>query len=83
MVTTDNALHGPEIAYLKHAVNGYTTDSDPVAYAKAVIDLLLDENSYRVMVEQLKQDAKRYTLEKMVDNFSGGIMQCLNLPKNN
>jgi glycosyltransferase involved in cell wall biosynthesis len=81
MVTTNDARHGPEIAYLKNGENGLIVQGDANVYADAVIYLLKNPTRY----EQLKNAAlaatKFYTLQNMVDNFADGIERCLLMQK--
>src|SRR6185369_11400099 len=42
MLTTENAKHGPEIAYLQNGVNGLATRDSAEEYANAVLGLLRD-----------------------------------------
>lgn len=81
MVTTDDARHGPEIAYLKDGINGLLVHGDASRYADAVIALF----SNRTRLDSIKQaalsDARRYTLDHMVSQFADGVEHCLNMPK--
>ena len=78
MVTTATALHSPEIAYLEHGVNGVVSESDDIAgYAEPIIELLLDKTRWQAMSQQCLADASRYTVENMAENFSSGILRCL------
>lgn len=78
MITTSNAMHGPEIAYLHDGVNGIITVSDDVtAYASPVISLLMNEEKRSAMAAQCLADASRYTVENMAKTFCEGIVECL------
>ena len=77
MVTTLDARHGPEIAYLKNGVNGLIVSGDAKAYADAVINLLKNPDDYERLKSAALADAQRYTLKNMVANFADGISQCL------
>lgn len=78
MVTTANALHSPEIAYLQHGVNGWVCDDDdPQSYADALIRLFSDDAVRTAMSARCIQDSQLYTVEKMAENFSAGIVACL------
>jgi glycosyltransferase involved in cell wall biosynthesis len=81
MATTKDSRHGPEIAYLEHAINGLKTEGNVEAYATAVITLLSDPTKYAAMVSAGFEAAKRYTLENMVNRFCTGIEHCLAMPK--
>jgi hypothetical protein len=77
MVTTSVAKHSPEIAYLRHGVNGIMTSDSVEEYAQNVIvligypDKLVD---YRMAS---LADADVYTLDNMVMQFVDGIVKCL------
>lgn len=78
MVTTVNAMHGPEIAYLHDRVNGVITARDDVkSYAAPIIELLTDERKRAAMSARCLADASRYTVENMARNFCEGILKCL------
>lgn len=81
MITTADAMHGPEIVYLQDGVNGVVTRGSAHEYAQAVLGLLDD----RALLERLRTSAlasaAQYTLDAMVDNFVGGIRSCLGRPR--
>lgn len=78
MVTTRNALHSPEIAYLDDGKNGFITGDDPEEYAAALLRLLREPALHADMVAAGMRASDRYTLDHMVANFVGGIETCLN-----
>jgi glycosyltransferase involved in cell wall biosynthesis len=78
LVSTVNALHSPEIAYLKNESNGILVKNDTAEdYAATVARLLSDNSYYDAIANQALEDGKKYTLENMVDNFYNGIVNCL------
>ena len=77
LITTRSALHGPEVDYLDHGVNGLLTDDSIEAFADEVIALLNDSDRYELMVEAGHKAAKHYTLANMVANFADGIEAAL------
>lgn len=81
MITTADALHSPEIAYLRNGVNGLVVDGAVHRYAAEVVDLL----NHPARLDSLKQAASRdselYTLANMVDRFADGMAACLAMPK--
>ena len=74
MITTRDALHGPEIVYLQDGKNGRLTEDEPHDYADAVAMLFLMKNFISSISEAAMQAADEYTLENMVNNFSNGIL---------
>lgn len=79
--TTFSAKHGPEIAYLKEGVNGFQTNESLHEYSQAVVRLLNDKIRYRVISHNAYSSGLTYSIENMVDNFTEGILACLNSPK--
>jgi len=77
MVTTTDARHSPEIAYLKDGENGLVVKGDAGAYADAIIDLLQNPSRYAQLQAGALAGAQRYTLQNMVENFANGIERCL------
>lgn len=81
MVTTAEARHGPEIAYLRDGVNGLVVPGGPERYADAVIALYRDRARFDGIRQMALQDAKHYTLDNMVQRFADGLALCLTRPK--
>ena len=78
LVSTENALHSPEISYLDNGHNGILVKEDTATdYADAVSRLLADQNYYQKIATQAIEDGKKYTLNNMVDHFYEGIVKCL------
>lgn len=77
LVTTDIGIHGPEISYLQHQVNGLKTGDDLQTYADAASNLLRDESLLTTLRSGCEQAATVYTVENMVTNFAEGIGLCL------
>jgi glycosyltransferase involved in cell wall biosynthesis len=79
IVSTHKALHGPEISYLEHGVNGLLTEDTPERYAQAVLDIV--EN--RAFAAELARNGLHasgvYTLPAMAERFVAGICRCLAL----
>ena len=83
MVTTDTRLHGPEIDYLKNNENGLLVScgDSTETYALAVVELLSDSERLGRLRCGTLASAQQHTVEDMVDNFAGGIMDALKSPK--
>lgn len=81
MVTTDDARHSPEIAYLEDGRNGLVVHGGPDRYAEAVVKLLRDRRGLKALSQAACQAAERYTLQSMVENFTDGIERCLAMPR--
>jgi len=77
MVTTADARHSPEIAYLKDGENGLVVDGDATAYADAIIALLQNPSRYAHLNAGALAGAQHYTLQNMVERFTDGIERSL------
>ena len=73
--------HSPEVAYLKHDVNGLMTDATVEAYSDAIVRILSDEERRKTMSAAARQSAEIYSMGAMIENFAGGIEQALDLRK--
>ncbi len=82
MITTSDAMHSPEIAYLKHQQNGLIVEGDAKQYALEIINLLSDDTLLATLKKGALADAYIYTLDNMVANFANGINKCLKTEKN-
>jgi len=81
IATTNDARHGPEIAYLRKGVNGLLTSDNAEEYAATVLKLIYDRNALKRIKAIALADSERYTLENMVSNFVSGIELALSAPK--
>lgn len=81
MVTTADALHGPEFAYLEHDVNGVVCAGTAAAYADAVLGLVQDPARLGRLRAAALAAAPHYTLDEMVRRFAEGIEACLAAPR--
>lgn len=77
MATTNNAKHSPEVAYLKHGINGISTNDTAIEYSQAVIDIFKSPTRLKEMQEAALNDSNVYSLENMVDNFVKGIKSAI------
>lgn len=73
MVTTGNAKHSPEVAYLKNGVNGVSALDTVEEYGGAVVELLTNSALLKRMSTAALADSEYYSLENMVENFARGI----------
>lgn len=83
MVTTDTHLHGPEIDYLRNNVNGLLVPcgNDSERYAEEVSKLMLDPAALARLRDGAINSASEYSIERMVDNFTHGVMAALAAPR--
>ena len=83
MITTDTRLHGPEIDYLRNDVNGLLVacGDDSELYAQAVCKLMLDPQRLDVLREGAVASAGEYSIERMVDHFTNGVIAALAAPR--
>ena len=78
MVTTDCKIHSPEIAYLDSGRNGLMVADSEEAFIEGVERLLKNDELREKMVSACEVDTHRYSLDKMVENFTDGILSALN-----
>jgi len=78
LVTTSDALHGPEVEYLQSGRNGLMVEGTTSnAYASAVTRLLTDTERIRVLREGCDEATERYGLEQMVNRFAAGVEEAI------
>lgn len=77
LVTTESPLHSPEIEYLENGVNGVITGPEQEEFVSVVAGLLDTPGHRERMAANCRISAERYSLGKMVENFAGGIENCL------
>ncbi len=81
MITCRDSKHSPEIAYLRDGINGLIVDGDANSYANAVVELFRKKDTLDNLKAAAIDDARRYTLESMVNRFADGLEQCLAQPQ--
>jgi glycosyltransferase involved in cell wall biosynthesis len=81
MITTDCGFHSPEIAYLESGKNGLMVSVDVEEYVSEVMRLFADDGSMAAMIAAGREDAQRYSLDTMAENFCNGISLALKSPK--
>lgn len=81
LITTRDARHGPEIAYLQDGVNGVVTETCPDAYARAVLALINNPSQFEALCESSRRDGLEYSIQKMAANFVDGMTKCLQAPR--
>ena len=74
MITTAQAKHSPEIAYLKDGVNGVVTDDVPAPYSEAAIRLIEDPSACDCMSAAARKTAAEHSVEDMAQRFFAGIL---------
>jgi len=80
LITTNiKDSHGPEIDYLENECNGLITDFDLAVYSDKIIETFSNKQTLAKLVEGCRMSSTKYNLEQMVDNFSTGILKCLNI----
>jgi glycosyltransferase involved in cell wall biosynthesis len=77
LITTDNGIHSPEIAYLENGRNGLMTPDDESAYADTVVAYLESGPLQAQLRQGCAASAAKLTIENMVANFTNGIKDCL------
>ena len=77
LMTTKFPYHGPELSYLKNGENGLMTVDDLESYVAGVSGTLVDREGLERLKSGCRAAASIYTMERMVENFGGGIIACL------
>jgi len=77
LITTQYPYHSPEIEYLLPDQNGVMTENNPDSYSKKVIELLRSPEKLNQLRRGCRSSAPLYTNEKMVTNFTKGIINCI------
>lgn len=80
MITTRDAAHSPEIAYLQDGVNGLLADGNAQAFASASLALLADPATHDRLASAAGATADRFTVNHMARRFAQGIVECLSAP---
>ena len=77
LVTTQYAFHSPEIEYLENGRNGIMTKDNVEDYCETVLRVLSDPKALASLKEGCRISAGRYSMERMIESFSEGIVRCL------
>lgn len=77
LITTDNGIHSPEIAYLENGRNGLMTPDSISAYADTVVAYLESDALQAQLRQGCAASAAMLSIENMVANFAAGIQDCL------
>jgi glycosyltransferase involved in cell wall biosynthesis len=77
VLTTDLPGHSVEVEYIEHAHNGLVAAPAIAPYADAVITVLGDAVLRARLARGARAAGDRYSIERMVANFHGGIRSCL------
>jgi len=77
MITTDFPYHSPEIEYLENGKNGIMAANNTEDYSKLVIDLFHNREKICSLKEGCLKSSTLYSTENMVENFTNGILKCL------
>ncbi len=77
MVTTKFPFHSPEVGYLRNNENGFVTENSIDDYVAGICGLLADPDRLARVKSDCRKAASIYTMQTMVENFGGGIVDCL------
>ncbi|MTI30626.1 glycosyltransferase family 4 protein [Xanthovirga aplysinae] len=77
LITTQYPYHSPEIEYLAPGQNGVMTKNNINSFAEGVVKVLKNPEKLQHLKKGCQSSALLYTNEKMVKNFSEGIVKCL------
>ena len=77
VIATKLPTHPPEISYLRSCENGILAEPNSTDLAAAVIEIISSPSILANLRNGAAAAGSKYTIEAMVENFSGGIKQCL------
>jgi len=77
IITTKFPYHSPEVEYIQNGINGIITEDNLDSYVAAVREVLLNREKLNRLKKGCKESIGNYTVEKMVENFSRGAIECL------
>jgi glycosyltransferase involved in cell wall biosynthesis len=82
LITREGRLHGPEAEYLRPGEDSVwlARDTDPVRYAKEMVDIMSNGQALRVMSIKCRERAPEFTLGAMVEAFAQGVQRWAGLP---
>lgn len=73
LIACTDALHSPEIDYLKHDYNGILASGDEKSIADAISLLLTDTDKYNRLCKNANGTLRTYNLSNMVSNTLEGL----------
>lgn len=77
IMTTEWQWHAPEYEYLKDRYNGMIVPDDAEEYGRALAGVMAEPSALENLRGGLQESSQKYTIERMVENFVGGIEKCL------
>jgi len=77
MLTTTEALHSPEIAYLKNGENGLIVSGGMDAFVDAAASALNRPDTLERLSRGALRSADVYSVQNMAQRFASGISSCL------
>ena len=77
IVTINYQFHGPEFEYIENDINAIIADNDIDDYAAKVNCLLTNPDKITKLKAAARQMIDKYNIQRMVDNFIGGIEKAL------
>ncbi len=81
IVTTRWRYHAPEVEYLVDGFNARFTEDNLADYVTGVVDILETPEIVPQMKVGCALSVDRYSLTRMVDNFTGGVKAALAAPR--
>ena len=74
IVSTKLDSHNPEVVYLEHDQNSIFVNNHLSDYISAVSEIFYDPHKIKRLQTQCEADAKKFSLDAMVDNFAKGVV---------
>ncbi len=81
IITTRWPYHGPEVEYLDDGINARISGDTLAEFAQTVEETLLARGDLTRLQAACSAAAQQYTLDTMVTNFAGGVIDALNAPR--
>jgi L-malate glycosyltransferase len=81
LITTADARHSPEIAYLVDGQNGMVVSGDSREFAMTVSQVLQDSELLATLKQGAITASVRYTIENMAENMKSGILESLGISR--
>jgi glycosyltransferase involved in cell wall biosynthesis len=77
LLTTQDARHSPEIAYLVDGRNGVITKTSASDFADAIESLVSDPERLNELARAAVEDGHKYSIQEMAERFVDGMVACL------
>jgi glycosyltransferase involved in cell wall biosynthesis len=77
VITRDSLVHGPEVDYIEHGVNGLVVPGGLDQFADAIAEVIASQDLQRVLAEGALKTRSELSLDDMVSAFDRGVAASL------